>query len=988
MRGSGKHAVILALCAGIIGFSGCAKKGGDLNVQESANAANATAQESASGELVDTDGKPCISHKMCSPGSACVQDKCVRIDAITCTTDLDCPEFDMCNNGHCVGCASDSDCMKDFTCNSHGVCVPKALTTPICQSSMDCGNGEVCRDGMCQAFCTSSWGACPRSYGCLSANNMLVGVCINEELTSFRSACSEDKCEFNCGEGKVFLSNAICYPEICKLDSDCNEGKYCSDGICKNKECESNEDCREGVCQHYVCGCSTNADCSEEQYCNHGKCERYQCETDEDCSFYDKVCQDRKCVTCKSDNDCSDGKHCKEAYSYSDRTCGEHECVFGEKSKAKALKCVECEEDKDCPSDRSHCDLYMNVCVACLTDGDCQDGYECEDHQKCVKSDDDKLHKKVQACASNADCGEGNYCSYEHECKPMAKKCTSDGDCEEGVSCNRHGYCSAEPVKFWGMPLPEICSTDEHCGRMGGAVCTTHLRRVYDPAKGENIDGHICAYLCTKAEDCEKGESCIFGICTVDYERHLCSVKSDCPSGYECNTFYHECIIPRKVDESMDVERTMSLMEEMKRHFHVAKTPVECMKNSDCKDGLSCLANGKCGCTTNEQCPVGNMCSTDLSCECLSDSGCHSGFICMKKKSHVFRSHGFNSMMCACSSDEVCGENKICNMDGACVDGNNAREVYARALDYHYGFVHAANLEKAVELYQKSETLGNSFATIQLALIDYEKNKDAKKWNDKVQKALEKIDAMENAEDEFSDDPITALLKSLWLKKSDIIYLKAMLTIYGIGVKKDVNKGIEMLTEASDYYSVFARAELVDLYVSGKIVPKNLEKARKILEDAYGEYDYPESGYGYYRIAKILAKTPKLMEDKMPEIILEYLATASSIGLLEAKYQISAFYGVSNRWSVEFGGDAYRKRLLEFVKKMGHPEAAKRLEMVQTFSVKMDDSDVSKDILLKEAKQGNAIACYLLQKKYQDNKCAEALSKQGFLVGDYLMMLK
>lgn len=116
--------VVLALCAGIIGFSGCAKKSGDLNVQDPANEANASEQGAASGKLVDTDGKPCTSYKMCSPGSACVQDKCVRIDAISCKTNLDCPEFDKCSDGHCAGCASDNDCTKDLALfNKHGYSV-------------------------------------------------------------------------------------------------------------------------------------------------------------------------------------------------------------------------------------------------------------------------------------------------------------------------------------------------------------------------------------------------------------------------------------------------------------------------------------------------------------------------------------------------------------------------------------------------------------------------------------------------------------------------------------------------------------------------------------------------------------------------------------------------------------------------------------------------------------------------------------------------
>lgn len=941
------------------------------------------------------EGQHCTSHKQCSPGSACIKDVCTSAVNATCTTDLDCPEFSRCFNGRCAACNTVQDCPTGLTCNEYGVCVPDNPSIQHCDSATDCENGSVCINGLCSAFCTSSSIECGLNNPCMSKNNMLVGIC-NKESQPNGYGCGEDGCQYYCYEGNdnnaySLFTNGYCYPAGCKENAQCSEKDYCFKGKCISKECNSDNDCSRGKCKNFVCGCDTDTDCPENYSCLSGKCQKWECTTNEDCSS-DKICDKHICMDCLSDADCKDNKKCLPNISYSGRSCLDGECTYSGKSESAALVCVECTENSHCPADKPMCDLFERTCYECFVNKDCKEGYQCNEHT-CVKTTQKETkNKKKQTpkCSTNADCKKNEFCTYEQTCEKIAQKCTQDKDCKDGVKCNRHGYCTAKPKKVWGFVMPEVCSTDDHCARLGGAKCNPNPTSVWDQKTGQYIPGHQCEYLCTSTDDCEEGNSCVLGICVKDIQRHFCNANQDCPNGMQCNTFYHECIAEQAPTKPTSIQEAMQYVNKLQDYTATLKAPAECMHQSHCTDQQSCLVENKCGCVSNEQCGNAQRCNPEFKCECISDEGCQPGFVCHEDSS------GFRSKTkCACTSDEVCGEGKLCDIEnGNCTGDDDVLELYNHGKDYHYGYMHAVDLEKAIKFYTKSETLGNPLASIQLALIEYEKNKDSNAVKEKVQKALKQIDELQNNNKSSaqSSNLITSLvdgmIKSVMQKGPETNYLKAILMINGIGMPKNAEQGIKILKELVDKYYAMARYELIRQYVIGENIPKDINAARELVDISSYSISM-QSGYAYLQIAKFMIKTPELFDDNDEQFI-KALSLAAQGGVLEAEYQLSAFYHVNHlgHWDLDSKRDEIE--LLSHAAKYGHTAAAKRLELAKQWKEQEDNYTLnSEEQLEQEAQKGYAPACDKLRRNYQNGQqCAEELARQGLLVGDYLLMLQ
>ncbi|MBO4349681.1 MAG: hypothetical protein J6A01_01890 [Proteobacteria bacterium] len=997
-----KLAFYVSLCVCLVALPECSKKDASLNVNAATDNGIACQDGEAcpNGEDAQTtntqnkqrmpaveDGAACTSHTMCRPGSACVRDICVNVDQISCSNDLDCPEFDKCYNGKCAACANDQNCSEGFACNGNGVCVPKNPVVEHCNASSDCDNGSVCLNGVCSAFCTNSMGDCGMHGACISLTNMIVGICIDGDDSNFGASCSEDSCSFYCDDSEIFL-NGACVEAKCKSDDQCGENKYCSDGICKEKECNTNEDCSQGKCQHFVCRCDSDSECGENRFCDDGKCRDYECSDNNGC-FSDEICHEHKCVGCVSDNDCKEeGQHCLKYIHATGKSCGDG-CTFSGIEEKNETKCLECTQDSHCPASKPYCDLFDNACVECFKNGDCKDGYSCKSG-KCEEMSDEQKEKaakkKAESCSSSADCGDGYFCSYEKKCEAVAKKCTSDTDCGNDVKCNHYGYCTAEPKTFWGFKLAEVCATDDDCARIGGSKCLPNVRNVYDPNKQDYVQGRICGYSCSKSEDCESGKSCIMGQCMADIERHYCTSSSDCPDGLSCNTFYHECTTGKSVELSLDLDAIKEIMSNSITVADVSKVFVKCMSNSDCPDNLVCLASHQCGCLSNAQCGANQMCNSKLSCECISDDGCAQGFICRTPGRH-----SFSSRKCECASDDACGPDKLCNFDGSCVDGNNSEVLYAHGVDYHFGYIHQANPDKAISFYQKAEQAGNPLASIQLGLIELDKNKKSKDAVARIKKALAQIDEAEKNKKQSgkknSDGPFSMIWAMLANYGNDLQYLKAVLMIRGIGMDKNVDEGLKILSEQANQMDVLSRYELVSQYLSGKNVTKDVKKASQILHEMSGYRVSPDSAYGFYQLARLVAQNPELFDNlsEARTFILDALKNAAKAGSLEAEYQLSAFFGVNDisDWELERS----EEDLLNHAAKNGHTLAAKRIETMQQCA-QAGNGDVSKNELEKLVQKGCANACDRLRKQYKEGEtCAKALSKNGLMAGDYIQML-
>ncbi len=102
-------------------------------------------------------------------------DKIPDILVVTgCTSDAQCPQDGICDNGTCVlatPCATAADCPANDTCTADGRCVPNGGAT--CKTITDCA-GLACVGGKCVA-CTQGGTECGAGYRCAPNGTCVAG---------------------------------------------------------------------------------------------------------------------------------------------------------------------------------------------------------------------------------------------------------------------------------------------------------------------------------------------------------------------------------------------------------------------------------------------------------------------------------------------------------------------------------------------------------------------------------------------------------------------------------------------------------------------------------------------------------------------------------------------------------------------------------------------------------------------------------------------
>jgi MYXO-CTERM domain-containing protein len=92
-----------------------------------------------------------------------------------CTSDAQCPQNGVCDNGQCVlapPCGSSADCPAGDTCTADGRCVPTGGGS--CTTLADCPNGLACVSGSCVA-CTQGGNDCGAGYRCAPNGTCVAG---------------------------------------------------------------------------------------------------------------------------------------------------------------------------------------------------------------------------------------------------------------------------------------------------------------------------------------------------------------------------------------------------------------------------------------------------------------------------------------------------------------------------------------------------------------------------------------------------------------------------------------------------------------------------------------------------------------------------------------------------------------------------------------------------------------------------------------------
>ncbi len=416
-------------------------------------------------------------------------------------------------------------------------CDSLPLGTPICNQ----GSGlcvQCSADQQCKAAAGAKGPRCDATLGgrgdcgCLLDSDCPAGkVCANG---SFLGACelpSPSCTPATCGGSFCNWDSGICGFDLaaspepsCLTDYDCSHDPtartptpFCdARGYCVG--CRENADCvasglaalGDGFCDSAgTCtglGCSTDADCAAKP------------PPDSTCLLWDAGTRSSSFCGCGSDADCvgqGTGTHCDLNLGDLDRG------IFGTRAAARpeaivpTANCITQQCSTNCASD-SDCGVG-NFCNVYECSPRCDPGHACQgDAPVCdvdnLAGSNDGGVIWCYRCLQASDCDAGEGCTKYHACGA----CNVDSTCRSNETCLR-GVC--KPTCDAGpCPAGEVCDTEGIAGN-GPDVC----------------------YQCVSPIDCPNGEGCnsrthACGTCTGP---NAAKSAFDCPPGSICSNYWN-----------------------------------------------------------------------------------------------------------------------------------------------------------------------------------------------------------------------------------------------------------------------------------------------------------------------------------------------------------------------------------------------------------------------------------------------------------------
>ena len=387
------------------------------------------------GTLCKTEEGKCCASKWFSGGECCDDEGCVSLKGpatVVPTGKARCDDKKhlaigqirteyKCLAGRCAPIETEDkkveECSYDQICSSIG-------GTPQCTKCMGtfC-NGECKSESEKGACCTveekEQWFSGENK--CCSSGDCDGKKCCNHECMPGDGACCKDesgKDQWYDGEKRCCVkgqceSNEMCSDdnrcikrkaigELCDTGTECDTGLTCEKGICctdgkvcckEDSNCDDDKKCTTDVCKDHFCvneNLAAGKECGEGMFCDgKGTCENPAaagkgCAKDVECAS--EICCEGECREaaagkccegkwhdggCCVDDDCGEGKKCKDHGCYTPNTCGNGIC---ENTTVEYNECTDKICEKDCKID--YC-LNDGVCVEVYGES-CKNSPDCE----------------------------------------------------------------------------------------------------------------------------------------------------------------------------------------------------------------------------------------------------------------------------------------------------------------------------------------------------------------------------------------------------------------------------------------------------------------------------------------------------------------------------------------------------------------------------------------------------------------------------------
>lgn len=486
----------------------CGNHDADTCLEWSTPSACAEGQSCSSGRCVDR----CVNE--CPQGAA----QCANNGVQTCGNFDDdecfewggatpCAEGQTCSSGRCVAV----DVCEDECARGVARCAPGGLQTcgdfdeDACNDwgpAVACPQGETCSNGACAARCSDE--CPPGALRCAERGFQQCGQYDDDD-------CAEWSAVTPCAEGEA-CSNGVCALEC---DDECGEGSVrCSgNGV---QRCGDND---EDVCQEWL----DAVPCPANQTCSGGVCTAFcidECDQGatrcgdngvQTCGDYDEdrcrewsvgvacpvgqVCSNGQCAVTCVDECAADQARCE---GNGVQRCGD----FDVDDCLEWSAAAPCGEGRVCSGG-----VCEDVTVGCASDADCAEGQICL-YERCLNANE---------CDADADCAANEICDLlTRRCETQTPSlvgdaCAVDADCGEGGVClgtESQGYCSL------------FCTADEPCPT--GASCY-----IVDE---DSPDIGLCVNDCARREQCDEGQACypsggpLGGLCYLNE----CVTNNDC----------------------------------------------------------------------------------------------------------------------------------------------------------------------------------------------------------------------------------------------------------------------------------------------------------------------------------------------------------------------------------------------------------------------------------------------------------------------------